>query len=150
MLDDGVSSAQQRITARGSMAERIKEMMREGAREALLDLGNDLAKRTIADIPIVDPALDPNPEYALRDHVHVRQYGRFVSVTVEGAYVIKQHEALHFDHPRGGYPKFLERNAVIIAVEMQGKIAGVLRRKFAAGNRPRTVDTAIGAGRPNS
>lgn len=132
------------------LAERIKHLMRDGAKEALLNLGEDLARRTIADIPIGDPRLDPNPEYALRDHVHVRQYANFVSVTVEGEYVIKQHEALSFKHPRGGFPKFLERNAVLMAVELEGHIAGVLRRKFAAGNRPRTVTTSIGAGRPNS
>ena len=132
------------------LAERIKHLMREGAQEALLDVGEELAKRTIADIPIGDPHLDPNPEYALRDHVHIRQYGNFVSVSVEGAYVIKQHEALSFKHPRGGYPKFLERNAVMMAVMLEGMIAGKLRRRFAAGDRPRTVITTIGAGKPNS
>jgi hypothetical protein len=126
------------------LAERLAQIMREGAIEALTDLGNELAKRTIADIPIGAPHLDPNPEYALRDHVHVRQYGNIVAVTVEGAYAVKQHEALHFRHPRGGFPKFLERNVVVIVGEMEGKLAGVVQRKFASG---KDLTTGIG-GRP--
>lgn len=132
------------------LAENLSEIMREGANEALLDLGRELARRTIKDIPIGDPAEDPDPAYALRDHVTVVQYANFVSVTVEGPYAVKQHEALHFRHPRGGFPKFLERNAVDIAVEMEGKIAGVLQRKFASKTSNRLFVTSIGAGKPNS
>lgn len=114
------------------VAEELARIMREGAIEALTDLGNELARRTIADIPIGDPHLDPDPDYSLRDHVVVRRYGNVVSVSVEGDYAVKQHEALHFKHPRGGFPKFLERNAAAIATEMEGKLAGVIQKKFAS------------------
>jgi hypothetical protein len=118
------------------LAERLSDIMREGASEALLAIGEELRLRTIADIPVGDPHLDPNPGYSLRDHVVVAQYGNTVSVSVEGDYAVKQHEALHFKHPRGGYPKFLERNAVSMAVQMEGRIAGVIQRKFAAKKTP--------------
>jgi hypothetical protein len=127
-----------------TLAERLIALMTDSAEEALLELGKELKMRTIADLPVGDPAEDPNPAYSLRDHVEVRQYGRFVSVSVEGAYAAKQHEAIHFEHPRGGHAKYLERNAIAVAAEMEGRIAGVVQRNTTERGRSRTRVTSIG------
>jgi len=128
------------------LAERLVALMAESAEEALLELGEELKQRTVADLPVGDPSVDPNPAYQLRDHVEVRQYGRFVSVSVEGEYAAKQHEAMHFEHPRGGHSKFLERNAIVVANEMEGRIAGVVQRNTRERGRSRTRTTSLGGG----
>jgi hypothetical protein len=133
------------------LAILLTRTLESAAQEALLQIGEELKTRTIADIPVGDPKLDPDPNYSLKDHVVVRLYGTLVSVAVEGAYALKQHEAIHFKHPRGGHAKFLERNAVIMAVQMDGRVAGTLYRRFrdvrAGAVRDRIVETNIGAGR---
>jgi hypothetical protein len=130
------------------LAENLISMMDEAAKEALLEIGNKLKERVIADIPKGDPTLDPDPKYALADHVTVSATKHGVTVTVAGKYVIKQHERMTLQHPRGGRAKFLERNAVTISKEVQGKLSGTVKRKFAEagrGGRTRTSITPISA-----
>lgn len=115
------------------LAEKLVRMMKASATEALTELGNDLKARVIADLPKGDPTLDPDPSYALRDHVEVRVYGKFVSVSVEGKYAIKQHEAIYLKHVRGGHSKYLERNAAIVIKLIPSRLEGVVKRTFAGG-----------------
>lgn len=125
------------------IAERLIGMMRDAGRDALEAVGEELKRMTILDLPVGDPTLDPDPAYALRDHVVVRRYGNIVSVAVEGDYALKQHESLYLRHVRGGNSKFLERNAVRIVAAMQQELEGTISRRFQDG-RDRTVVTAIG------
>jgi hypothetical protein len=123
------------------LAERLARMMRKAGEEALLELGEELKRQVIEGIPVEDPALDPDPHYQLRDHVEVRVLGNFVSVSVEGAYAVKQHERLSFRHPRGGEAKFLERPATRIAATMPGVLEGMVRRTFSTG---KSFETGVG------
>src|SRR4051812_37188503 len=106
------------------LAETLNSMMNAAAVEALKPLGEELKRRVIASIPKGDRSLDPDPNYALADHVTVRVNKDSVTVTVTGKYVIKQHERMTLRHPRGGEAKFLERNAVTISKDVQGKLSG--------------------------
>jgi hypothetical protein len=123
------------------LAERLAHMMRRAGEEALLELGEELKREVIEEIPVEDPALDPDPHYQLRDHVEVRVLGTFVSVSVEGAWAVKQHERLSFRHPRGGEAKFLERPAARMTTKLPGVLEGMVRRTFATG---KSFETGVG------
>lgn len=124
-------------------------MMEEAGQEALWIAGNMLAERTRPDIPVGDPELDPDPSYSLANNIKVRVYGRYVSVSVEGPYAVKQHEAMHFKHPRGGHAKFLESNAIMMADELQNILVGTVQKVFTArrmrGARVRTTSVQKGS-----
>lgn len=114
-------------------AEDLVRALEDAGGDVLLALGELLAQMTKADLPKGDPALDPDPGYALADHVEVRRYGNFVSVSVEAPYAAAQHESLQFKHPRGGRPKFLERNATAIVARLEGELAATIARRFHSG-----------------
>lgn len=115
--------------------------MEEAGHEVLSVVGNQLAAATIADIPVGDPARDPDPGYSLKENVKVVVLPRYVLVRVEGAYAVKQHEALHFKHPRGGNAKFLEANAILMAKEFS-KLLRISVQKTFASKRSRTKFTS--------
>ena len=121
-----------------ALSERLViEMVRAG-HSTLQIVGEELAERIRRDIPVGDPSLDPDPGFTLRDHVVVRAYGKYVSVAVEGPYAVKQHESFHLRHPRGGGPKFVEKNAIHIAQLWQRMLAGSVQHTFAHGPQKST------------
>lgn len=124
------------------IAEELIARMDAAGREALRIIGAELKARVIADIPRGDPTLDPDPSYALADHITVRVYKRSMTVAVHGAYVIKQHESIYLRHVRGGHSKFLERQAVSVAKDFQGLLSGSVKRKFVEGGRAGRVRTS--------
>ena len=109
--------------------------MEEAGGDVLDALGQMLKARVIPNIPPSDPERDPDPNYSLRDHVEVRRYGNTVSVAVEGDYAVKIHENMQMHHPRGGGPKFLEREATAMVRVMEGMLAGEIARTFTGGRR---------------
>lgn len=111
-------------------AEDLVAAMEEAGGDVLDFLGQQLKAMVIADLPVGDPSLDPDPAFSLRDHVVVRRYGNTVSVAVEGPYAIKQHEAQQFGHPRGGRAKYLERNTTALIRVMQDRLQGEVARSF--------------------
>lgn len=110
-------------------------MTEEAGGDVLDALGQMLKQMTIADIPKGDPSVDPDPSYSLADHVIVRRYGNTVSVAVEGPYAVRLHENMQMQHPRGGTPKYLERNATALVRELESRLAGEVARTFASGRR---------------
>jgi hypothetical protein len=119
------------------LAKRLVAAMEEAGHDVLKTVGDELALATIADIPVGDPARDPDPGYSLADHVSVTVLPRYVLVRVEGAYAVKQHEALHFKHPRGGRAKFLEANAILMAKVFEKELRISVQKTFAS-KRSRT------------
>jgi hypothetical protein len=114
-------------------AHHLVAQMEQAGGDVLLAIGEQLAAMTRADLPVGDPQLDPDPGFALAEHVKVRRYGNFVSVAVEAPYAAEQHEAMHFRHPRGGRPKFLERNATALIAAFEGQLAVSIARQFTGG-----------------
>jgi hypothetical protein len=116
-------------------ARELVAMMEEAGGDVLEAAGQLLKARVIPNIPPTDPQHDPDPNYSLRDHVEVRRYGNTVSVAVEGPYAVKIHENMQMQHPRGGGPKYLEREATAFVRELEGMLAGEVARTFATGRR---------------
>lgn len=124
-------------------AEQIIAQAEEAGQDVLEALGQMLKQMVIADIPKGDPAVDPDPSYSLADHVEVRRYGNTVSVSVEGPYAVRVHEDMQAQHPRGGSPKYLERNATALVRQLEERLAGELVRKF-SGTQRRSGGAASG------
>ena len=91
--------------------------------ESMLAVAQVIKQLVQADLPVGDPAVDPDPSYALRDHVDIDVVGNMVTITVEGPYAVKLHEAQQFRHPRGGKAKFLERNVTVGAGLVERELA---------------------------
>lgn len=92
------------------IAERLTEAMNDGAEEAIERVIAEIVIAAKADVPVGDPALDPDPTVTLRDSFIVYWVGNVATIAVVAPYAVKQHEATHFKHPRGGRAKFLERH----------------------------------------
>jgi hypothetical protein len=116
--------------------------------EVLFRIGERIKVQTIHNIPVGDPE-NPgtDPDFHLRDHVFVRQYGNFVSISVEGDYALKQHENQSFKHPRGGQAKYLERAVAVMLGQLGPMMVGTLQRQFVdmrgGRRRDRLVETNI-------
>ena len=99
-----------------------------GLNEGLLVAAEELKRRTIPDIPPTDPANDPDPSVNLRENVNITpQPDGTVIVSVDGPHAAKQHEDQRLEHPRGGGPKFLERNVKNLMPELPRIVAGEVR-----------------------
>lgn len=129
----------------GELAERLVAFMQDAAGDGVESVVRQIVEDSIRDVPIGDPALDPDPAVALRASFRMHWVlprdagGKFVTgahlaITVDTDYAVKQHEALHFLHPRGGGAKFLERNVAAHAHELQNAIAVRVRTRLASGN----------------
>lgn len=118
-------------------AEDLIAQMQDAAGDVLEHLGQTLKAMVIADLPKGEASLDPDPAFSLAEHVVVRRYGNTVSVSVEGAYALEQHESQQFKHPRGGHAKFLERNATALVRVMQERLAGEIAQAFSRPPRGR-------------
>jgi hypothetical protein len=99
-------------------AEQIVAQAEAAGMDVLEAIGQQLAQMVRADLPPSPPEnLDPDPSYSLRDHVEVRRYGRIVSVSVRA--------------------KFLERNATVLARQIEPMLAGEVARTFSGPQRGR-------------
>jgi hypothetical protein len=129
----------------GEIAAELIAIGHNAIQDCLLHIAEEVRHTTINNIPVGDPDLDPDPNYALKDHVVIRLYGNFVSITVEGLYALKQHENQSFEHPRGGEPKFLERAVASILPSISPQLAATLQREFSdvRGGRTRRREPLI-------
>jgi hypothetical protein len=131
-----------------NIAEQLIEAMYDAGRDGIEAIVGHIVESSKADLPIGDPAVDPDPAVALRDSYHVRwvsvrgvsstrgdwvEDGGYVSISVEAAYAVKQHEALHFKHPRGGRAKFLERHVTAASNDLQESLTASVRTHLAGG-----------------
>jgi hypothetical protein len=119
------------------VTDRVRRELQDAANKAVEDLAEEVRRAAVVDAPPTDPTDDPNPAVSLRDSSYVERVpgaqdqARF-EVGFRTAYAAKQHEAQHYKHPRGGVPKFLERNVTAAAARMEGRVAAevtkVMRR----------------------
>ena len=80
-----------------------------GGMEGLLAVAKHVAEESDRNAPKGDPEKDPSPDVHLHAQVQTTPLTLRVRVFYDEPYAVKQHEALHYKHPRGGGPKFLER-----------------------------------------
>lgn len=122
------------------LAELLVKQMREAGFAALRELVEEIVRDSKADTPPTNMGehRNPDPERPpLRESYHVRWFGTFVSISVEAPHAVKQHEALHFKHPRGGRAKFLERHVAAANNRYQGKLAASVRTHLTGTGRVR-------------
>src|SRR3954454_23257004 len=120
----------------------IARTARQAVDEELLAAGHRLAEHAKANMPVGDPALDPTPLIAMRDHVEVEYHhsqssyrGDHVTVTVNTKYAAAQEFNMRLKHPRGGGSRFLQRALAQEAAHLNGAIAGKVRSHMARGRR---------------
>lgn len=110
-----------------------RDTFRDAAHDGLRAWAEMVKRQTIANLPVGDPDDDPNPAYALADHVEIHDDGDGFIVEVNGVYAARQHEELHLEHPRGGGPKFLERAGTETAAQAPDVVASTTRARLAGG-----------------
>lgn len=115
-----------------SLGDDIARSVREGADEGLAKAAHTIARQTRDNLPVGDPAKDPDPAVAMKDHIEVDfdADGDVAQVSVNTAYAAKQHEDFRLKHPRGGGPKFLERALLEEMPHLEGIIAGEVRKQM--------------------
>jgi len=112
------------------LGARIAADVRGGAADGLDDASGLVRARTIENLPVGDPADDPDEAVALRDHVNITRHDPgYHTVSVDTAYAAKQHEDRALKHPRGGGPKFLEDALKQTVGELEGIVAGRVRAR---------------------
>jgi len=113
-------------------ADRARQAALDGARAAVRDAAEAILRDSDASLPVGDPAQDPDPSFALVEHGRITYSddGLVATVHYDGPYAAKQHEAQHFEHPRGGKPKFLEDALKAKLPELPGIVAGEVRARI--------------------
>jgi hypothetical protein len=112
----------------------IQRLVQQGAQAGLLAFAHlVLAGAEAGAPPDPPPDEDPDPSVSLRKSGRVHEHpDGTVTVGFYTPYAAKQHEAIHFKHPRGGHAKFLE-NALkaelarfdnVVAAEVRARLQG--------------------------
>jgi hypothetical protein len=115
--------------------ERLVNMLHDGGMDGLMvaaDLVLTAAKRNI---PIGDPAEDPDPMVALVESGGVEEHENGVIVYFDTIYAAKIHEDLRLKHPRGGTARYLEHALTEVVPSLEGIIASRLEARMASGLR---------------
>lgn len=113
------------------LGERTRRQVLAAARAALRDAAEQVLAASDADLPVGDPAQDPDPGFALVEHGSIRYShdGLVATIRYEGPYAAKLHEAQSYSHPRGGKAKFLEDSLKEIVPRLEGIVAGKVRAR---------------------
>jgi hypothetical protein len=115
----------------GVITDMVPELLSDSAKE-LERQANAVLEAAKRDIPIGDPAEDPDPAVSLAASGRIVMdvaplTGRVTAyITFDTPYAIKQHESFHLHHPRGGGPRFLENNVLEHAAAMNDELAVVV------------------------
>jgi hypothetical protein len=112
----------------------LEARLRAAAVVGLEEVGHVILETAKHEIPVGDPAVDPDPNVSLRDsgHVEVERAGRSVVIVFDTPYAAKQHEQQRYAHPRGGHAKFLERPLMAMLPRIEGILASEVRKRFSA------------------
>jgi hypothetical protein len=108
----------------GEVVGGLAHAQKEGFDEGLAKVAKLIIDRAIEYMPEHDPVRDPDPAVNLAERIsfHWLPDGS-IKIIVDTEYAAKQHEALWFEHPRGGGPKYLERALTEIIPEIPGIVA---------------------------
>lgn len=110
----------------------IARLMLQGASEGLARAAHELHEAAKRDVPVGDPAVDPDPNVSLRDagRVEIEHGGRSARVVFETDYAARIHEQQQMRHPRGGGAKFLEHNLLRMVPRLDGILASEVRSRI--------------------
>lgn len=115
------------------LADDLFSRSRRGAFDGL----EDVAKRVLAaaqdNVPVGDPAEDPDPGVSLRESGRIDRHGNGFIISFDAPYAAKQHEDLRLKHPRGGGPKYLERALTEMAPTIERFVASKVNARTATG-----------------
>jgi hypothetical protein len=112
----------------GEVVGTLAASQEEGFEDGLEAVKDVIIEKAIEYMPAHDPIRDPDPAVNLAERVFVYyETGpagqKIIKIVVDTEYAAKQHEAMWFDHPRGGGPKYLERAVTETIPLVQGIIA---------------------------
>lgn len=125
------TSFSSRHIAQGNVGVQLRIMHEEALDEALDEIEQRIIDRAREYMPAHDPVRDPDPLMNLRERIIVIVDAMFRRrIVVDTPYAAKQHEALWFEHPRGGGPKYLERALTETIPEMRGIVASKVRMRL--------------------
>lgn len=113
-----------------------RQQLRAAMQDSMEDLGHEIIAGAAENAPPSPPPdEDPNEAVSIRESGYVEpRPGGGVEVGFRTPYVVKLHEALHYDHPRGGGPKFLENEVAAVASQLEGRLAVEMRTRMARGS----------------
>lgn len=126
-----------------SLADDLDRNVRDGAEEGLRAAAEAVLAESNRNLPVGDPAEDPDPAVSLLKAGKVERLSASTyQVSYDTEYAAYQHENLNARHPRGGGPKFLEHALTTLAPQLEGYLATAVRaqidqRAGARGRRPR-------------
>jgi hypothetical protein len=83
----------------------------------------------LAEIPIGDPRLDPDPAVSLREALEVRRVGNTVFIEMDTEYAAVQHFA-NYEHPRGGKSHFIDHPLQVGSALIERYIGEALERRM--------------------
>lgn len=111
-----------------------QEAVRRGAEAGLREAAERILEAAKRDIPVGDPEEDPDAHVRLAASGHIEtEPGGTVVVSFDTPYAAKQHEDQRLHHPRGGGPKYLERNVLAIVPKLEGIVASEVRKLMSGG-----------------
>lgn len=120
-----------RHIGQGNVGVQLIKLHEDAADDAADEIIDRIIARCREYMPAHDPVRDPDPLMNLRERIRViRDAPHRWRIVVDTPYAAKQHEALWFDHPRGGGPKYLERAITETIPEMEGILASKVRARM--------------------
>lgn len=116
-----------------SIADELIGRLTGGSMDGLEAAAHQVLEEAKRNVPVGDPAVDPDPNVSLADSGHVEREGNGFIVSFDAAYAAKQHEDLHLKHPRGGGPKYLERALTGVMPSLERIIASRVEARLSGG-----------------
>lgn len=116
-----------------SLADDIMRKVQAGAIDGLEDAARAVLAKAQANIPVSDPADDPDPNVSLRRAGRITPDGKGYIISFETPYAAKVHEDLRARHPRGGQAKYLKRAVDEITPTLDRIIASKVSARTAKG-----------------
>ncbi|MEJ7790181.1 MAG: hypothetical protein WKF29_09900 [Thermoleophilaceae bacterium] len=119
--------------------QQAKDIVRQAMADALQEAAERIHDHAAELAPKTDPEHDPDPAVTLAEsgRVEMSEDGLSASVIFDAPYAAKQHEALHFKHPHGGQPKYLENALKAEIPGLAGIVAGKVRAQLKDGPKDR-------------
>jgi hypothetical protein len=115
------------------LADDIMRKVEAGAMDGLEAVAQEVLKAAQANVPVGDPAYDPDPEVSLAASGHIERHENGFVVIFDTPYAAFQHENQRLDHPRGGGSKFLERAVTEIVPTVDKVVASRVEARLASG-----------------
>lgn len=129
------------MSVANGVGDKIRRLLQDTADDQVRELARDVLRRSTQDAPPEPPPEeDPDPAVSLRSSGDIRRVRPGVyEISFDTPYAVKQHENLRLDHPRGGKPKFLERNVLAATRELPKRLAAGVRAQTTTRSYSRAV-----------